>query len=222
MHCAKCGFEVNPNDNFCVHCGEKIPKTDQPAKPRLHHEYKLLLLQVFVCIVIAAVLSLFIFFGHAVIVQTVDDSPLLIGDFSLLHVIGSLVFGTERFPPSVLSIVMGVTTVLFAFAAPVFWLLSAAAALLHRGEKGIRRMSVVFTFLSVGSVCVLPHLAYMLISQLERIYANAAGVLLEDMKGITSTLSYIWAGIVILLMVSVWVLLFKRRKGAQRVKKNEK
>lgn len=221
MKCTKCGSEVNSGDHFCVHCGEKIPENSHVKRQR-DGNLKFLLLQVLICIILAAFMLLFIFFGHSVIIQTVDSENLLIGDFSLLHVIGSLVYGTNRYPPSVLSIVMGVTVLLFVFSAPAFWIFSAATALLRKGENGIRRMSVILTFLAIGSVCALPQLAYLLISQFKLIYAKAAGVLLEDMRGITSPLSYVWAGLVVFLMAACWFFVFKRREGERKGQKNEK
>ena len=174
MRCTQCGSEIKSNEKFCMHCGGKTPETlpqelytlKEPAPPKSKRDYSELkrrLLQSLVGIVLAVFTFFFAFFPSSVAIKTTGVETFNNSKFSLLHIIGSLVSGTERYNPSVLSIVMGVAVFIFIFAASAFWLFSAAAALMRKGEKGLRRIAVIFTFLALGSACALPHLAYIFV-----------------------------------------------------------
>ncbi|MDR0287042.1 MAG: zinc ribbon domain-containing protein [Clostridiales bacterium] len=226
MRCTKCGFEIKPNEKFCMHCGEKVPETlfqeiyalKEPAPPRPkrdHSELKRCLLWAAVSIALAVFMFFFAFLPNSIAIKTTGIETSNNNKFSLLNAIGSLVLGTERYNPSVVSIVMGITVFIFIFAASAFWLFSAVASLVRKGEKGLRRIAAIFTFLALGSACALPHLAYKFVSQFKFIYSRAVGVLSEDINGVSPLFLYIWTGIAVLLIVTMWIL-DSKLKGKER------
>ncbi|MDR3314618.1 MAG: hypothetical protein LBS96_09235 [Oscillospiraceae bacterium] len=202
-----------------------VPPQRKPKKPprqRNKKDLKLLFMQAVIGIILAAFMILFPFFEKVVILKTTGAKNFLFGDFSLFHVMESLAFGNGRYSPSVLSVVMGITVLIFIFAASFFWLLWAIAAIARKGQNGIRRISIILTFLALGAAGALPHLAYVFVSQFRFIYARAGGVLPEDLQGVTAPLSYVWAGIILLLIVATWVLVFKQKAKKGTVNDNEK
>jgi len=232
MRCTKCSFEIKPNEKFCMHCGEKVSetsaqefhvpkKTTLPKSKRDYGELKRCLLKSFVCIVLAAFMVFIVFFPNSITIETTGMETFNNSKFSLFHVIDSLVSGTARYNPSVLSIVMGVTVFISIFAAAIFWLFSAIAAIIRKGEKGLRCIAAIFTFLALGLSCILPHLAYRFVSQFKFIYSRAVGVLVEDIKGISPLFLYIGAGIIVLLIVFMWILISKLKRKEGKVNENE-
>jgi hypothetical protein len=157
-------------------------------------------------IILAAIMVLFPLFEKAIIIKTSQTNSIFLGDFSLLHIIKSLVFGTLRYSPSVLSIAIGGIVFLFVSGAGLFWLIGAVATIIQKGRTGIHRIAVILSLFALGAACALPGLAYTLVSQFKPIYARAAGVLPEDMSGVASPMSYLWAGIIILLVVGARIL----------------
>ena len=234
MQCIKCGAEVKRGENFCMRCGERIPapknlqqesnipqEPTQPKPKKDYSELKLRILQTIFGIGLAAFMFFFAFFQNSISIETLGIETFNDNKFSLLHVIDTLVHGTERFNPSVLSIVMGVGVFIFVFAASAFWLFSAVATIIREGENGMRRISVILTFIALGTACALPHLAYMFVSPFKSAYARLVGVLQEDMDGVFPLFLYVWAGIAFLLVIATWILASKNKKLQGRVIENE-
>ena len=241
LRCSKCGIEVKLGEKFCMSCGEKlsehtpqniqqeiyIPAPTEQSNPsaqpkqRNYGELKLRILQVLISLVLAALMFFFISLENSVILEVTGNEN---SDykFSLLDIIHTLILGTKKYHPSVLSIVIGVNAIIFIFAAAAFWLFTAVATLICKGEKGMRRMAMVLTVYAIGSICTLPYLAYKFISQIKFMYARIVNVLLEDVNGIISFLSLIWAGIVVLCMIAIWILAFQRKKKERVVNVNGK
>ena len=245
MICAKCGSAIEPTERFCSECGEKIPETliqppeslaqtpeiilEEPlpkkkpaSQPLNKNGLALRFFQAFIMLILASGIFLFAFWENSVIVKTTSSENLIFGDFSLLHVIGSLVVGTEQYNPSVLSIVMGITAFIFIFSAAAFWLFSVIALLMRKGENGMRRIAAILTFLALGAACSLVPLAYNFVSQFKDIYTKFAGAYAYEMKSISSPVSYVWAGIVVLLVIAIWIFTFKRKNAEGKVNENEK
>jgi|GEM_PF-5278356 len=197
----------------------KVPK---PKKERRSGGLKFRLLQVPVGIILAGLMFFFIFMEGTVSISTLGSEHFAGSGFSLFHIISTLMFGTGRFNPSVLSIAMGASALLFIAAASVFWLISALAALIHKGENGMRRISVILTFIALAMSCALPPMAYRFVPQFKYIYARNATVLVENVSGVSGVLIYVWAGVVALLTVVLWVLAFKCNKKERLVTENEK
>ena len=200
----------------------KPQKEKKPKKERNRGGLKLRLLQVPVCIVLAGLMFFFIFLKGAVSIQTTGTEHFTGSNFSLFHIINSLIFGLGRYNPSVLSICMGGTTLAFIVGASAFWLISAIAALIHKGENGMRRIAGILTVLALALSCVLPLLAYRFVPQFKFIYARASSVLTENISGVFTPLIYVWAGVVALLMVVLWILAFKCNKKERLVTEDEK
>ena len=200
----------------------KTAKPKKAPKQRNIKGFKLLIFQEFTYVVLAAMMFFIAFFEKSLVVETTKSDSLIIGDFSILNAIGNLVFGDDRYNPTVLSIVMGITVSIFIFAAAAFWLFCVIAAILRKGETGMRRMSVILTFGALATVCALPHLAYAFVSQFKLIYARAIHTFPDDIKGITAPLSYIIAAIVVLLIITTWIFASKRKKKEGTVQNNEK
>jgi len=173
-------------------------------------------LQIVSSFVLAVIMFLFPFWTSAFSFTTPSGSNTISDEFSLLHIIDSLVQGTERYNPSVLSIVMGVTVFIFIFATAFFWLISAITTLIRKGENGMRRMSVILTCFTVWSVCMLPYLSYALISHFKSIYARSLGIQPKNINGVSSIATFIWAGVVVLFIVLIWIFM-QKRKGKERL-----
>lgn len=235
MRCTKCGAEIKQNKNFCMYCGEKMPSPENlrqeyniPQKPiypkpkKDCRELRLRLLQTLFGVSLAAFMFFFSLFQNSISIMTTGVETYNDSKFPLFHIIDSLVHGTERYNPSVLSIVMGAGVFIFVFASSAFWLFSASATLIRKGEKGMRRISVILTFSALGSACALPHLAYLFVSQFRYAYARTVGVLPEDMSGVSTIFLSVWTGIAVLLLIATWVVAAKRHELKGKADENEK
>lgn len=228
MRCSKCNFENSPNVRFCVNCGTplisatpvqphaepsqkpvnpspkpkaiKKPKADRAQAANLIKTKVFFFLQLFIYLLLAAGSVLFLFLESGITVHAEIGNDV---SFSFFSVITSLISGTARYNPTVLSIVISFSTIILAFGSTAFWLYAFVMKIIGKFHKESRLLALIVSFASAAAISLFTPLAYNFSGIMAQICAKNANILYADIISITSVWAYVFSGLIILLTVAV-------------------
>lgn len=248
MRCCKCNFESVPSDRFCQHCGAKLePEHSEPqanpgvqpaavnqpdakaiankaadtnAEPKSSKVKArlFLFLQLFIYLAIAAVTVLLIFLENGVRVQAAfsDDA---FRECSLFSVIANLITGGDKYNPTAISIVMGVSTIILVFSSAILWMVTFFTKIIKKFHKESHLMTLIITALNLAAVCLLLPLAYRFSGVLTQICAREANFPVSEVSSIGSVWTFVFSGIILLLIIAELVFASKEKKFKKQYQK---
>lgn len=230
MKCCNCNFENIPNARFCQHCG--TPLSTEPPRAKAAAEKRIpdasvsarrkarlfLLLQLLLYLMIVAGTLLFLFFEKGVRVQSAFREDAY-QEISLYSVMGNLVTGGEKYNPTALSIVMGVSAILLAFSSAFFWMVTFITKSIGKFHKESHVMTLIITALNLAAVCLLLPLAYRYSGVLKQICARAANFPVSEVSAVGSVWTFVFSGTILLLIVAELIFASKEKKYRKQYQK---
>ena len=215
MKCLYCGLDSPENVMFCIQCGKKIEEQPKNAgvsavvktapekgKVRIYAFW-----QILISIIISAIVVAFLFFPHGIMVRTAHDTVMSEG-LSLWHGIQILISGSGRYNATMLSIIIGFSTLLFALSVPFFQIFTILAKITKKSQRGIRRIAVIMTSFAITLECLMVPIAYKFVTSFKTICARETN--LNDITGIVSWLSIVMALLVTGLMIASGIITHRK------------
>lgn len=231
MKCNNCKCENKSGAVFCKKCGNKLDyaersdlqqdtlkrkakiKADKPSKKKTELKVKVLAsLQVLIYLVIAALNMFFMFFRDGVRVKC-SYSANAYKDYSFFSVLMKLISGGERYNPTVVSIIIGVGTLLLVFSCAVFWLFASGTKICGRFHRESHVMALIISFLNLLCMCISLPLAYKFSGILKAVYAREANFPISDITSIYSVWSFVVTGVMLVLIVLECIILSAEKKA---------
>lgn len=232
MKCNNCNFENKPNAAFCIKCGTKLERiqysasqqnaTEKRTKPPVHSSSNnmkksklraksLAAVQVLIYLMISSLNMFFMFFQNGVRVKCSYSSKAY-KDYSFFSVLLKLVSGGERYNPTVISIVIGVSAILLVFSCAFFWLFTAGTKIFGKFHRESHIITLIISFLNLVCICVSLPLAYRFSGILKLVYAREANFPISEITSIYSVLSFVIAGIILILIILECIVLSAEKK----------
>ncbi len=174
------------------------------------------LLQLLFYIAIIAVILMPLFLENGVKVQSTFKKSSF-KEFALFDIIKLLVSGGDKYNPTMLSIIMGVSTAILCFGSAISWTAAFFAKIIKRFDKELHTLSLILTGLSIAVTAAIVPVAYRFSGILKQAIAREANMFVDDIASVNSIFAFVFAGICIALIVIELIFASKEKQSKKHL-----
>lgn len=232
MFCNSCGNKIEDGVKFCTSCGKPIeqateitPTISKDVQTKVVKERKPLIakstatsigIALLLAVLYAGISSIFVLLlnmSDTILVKSAFDKDMN-GYLTLQEFLDILLNGNRIFNPTTVSTAIGSAVYIFIYAVPAFAGLALIAAFIGKKSVALHTVFSIMSVISAAVVAVAAPISIKLVPEIKQAIAINMGMLFEDIKAFSYTKLFIFAGVIIVLLIASCIVagvLNKRR-----------
>lgn len=175
------------------------PKPPKEKKPIDKQKVQQVCLQLLLVLLYSAIAVALLLFLHGE--NSIQVKPEMSQDLSINQFLNIAIKGNRLFHPTVLSISLGIATLILLYAVPVFALVAMVGCFLKQKAVKLHTVYMVASCTAAAVMTLVPPLALRLVPDFKQALALQAGALADDLTGVI--VSPLW---LLLLLLAVPVV----------------